>query len=469
MSAAGGCLPDDKRVAGLCVVEFAEGDRLAGGGLRTLLEMLAHQLENTRYAPAVACRRHQGRAVAGLAGEQPHDRHLAAVRRVERLEHERRRVVARFDAQTLRRFGRAGRFMPECLEQAQDAVAARGDTEKNRADDAFAQFLREIVEHLVARRLDILEQLLHQLVVVVGKRLEHLEARFFLAVEVFVLQLDDFGRRVFFVDKGALEREIDKPGDDVAVPDRNLPQQQRHARGRLQELDRFANALVGLVDLVEENEARNVLVFQLAQDQLQLRHLLLVRFADNDGRVDGRQHAAHILDEFDRTRAVHKGVVVAHEVGGGERGFHAHLVMPRLLAWSRRSWCLHRLCPGAGSRQSGRELLLRSVVLPLWKGPTSAMHRGPRLLVPLGPLSFCPIIASLAGREVGPGFPALSQYRLRTRGGWQEGDSSLRKNPYLTKLGSTTSRALTVLSIGPCRTRRSAARCRRYRVAPAGR
>src|SRR5437879_2814375 len=31
----------------------------------------------------------------------------------------------------------------------------------------------------------------------------------------------------------------------------------------------------------------------------------------------------------------------------------------------------------------------RSVVLPLWKGPTSAMHRGPR-----GLLTFCPIAAS---------------------------------------------------------------------------
>src|SRR5215213_10589272 len=32
----------------------------------------------------------------------------------------------------------------------------------------------------------------------------------------------------------------------------------------------------------------------------------------------------------------------------------------------------------------------RSVVLPLWKGPTSAMHRGPR-----GLLTSCPIAASL--------------------------------------------------------------------------
>src|SRR5262249_2276469 len=68
----------------------------------------------------------------------------------------------------------------------------------------------------------------------------------------------------------------------------------------------------------------------------------------------------------------------------------------------------------------------RSVVLPLWNGPTSAMHRGPRFLVPLGPV--CPIIASLAGREVGPGFPALSQYRLRPRGHWQGRRLRKRKN-----------------------------------------
>src|SRR6185295_5350215 len=34
----------------------------------------------------------------------------------------------------------------------------------------------------------------------------------------------------------------------------------------------------------------------------------------------------------------------------------------------------------------------RSVVLPLWKGPTSAIHRGPR-----GLLTSCPIAASLFG------------------------------------------------------------------------
>src|SRR3974390_1946186 len=59
------------------------------------------------------------------------------------------------------------------------------------------------------------------------------------------------------------------------------------------------------------------------------------------------------------------------------------------------------------------------VVLPLWNGPTSAMHRGPLFLLPLGPGPFWAIDISLAGRGVGPGFPALFYYRLRHRAGWQ--------------------------------------------------
>ena len=44
---------------------------------------------------------------------------------------------------------------------------------KHRTDETVAQFLGQIVEDLVARRLHVLEQLLHQLVVVVGQRLQH--------------------------------------------------------------------------------------------------------------------------------------------------------------------------------------------------------------------------------------------------------------------------------------------------------
>src|SRR4030081_2243790 len=61
----------------------------------------------------------------------------------------------------------------------------------------------------------------------------------------------------------------------------------------------------------------------------------------------------------------------------------------------------------------------RSVVLPLWKGPTSAMHRGPR-----GLLTSCPIAVSLSwssARDWVGDADALPGARI-----WQAGKTSLR-------------------------------------------
>src|SRR5215475_8865200 len=150
-------------------------------------------------------------------------------------------------------------------------------------------------------------------------------------------------------------------------------------------------------------------------------------------------------------------------------------VASTLILWCRASWPESPIVvpastvPWRWTAPVRARIASKRVVLPLWKGPTSAIHRGPKLLVPLGPLSFCPIIASLAGREVGPGFPALLHYRLRTRGGWQERFVAAEKS-LLDETRSTTSRALTVLSTGlvPC-ARRSGGRCQRHRAAPADR
>src|ERR1700681_2112090 len=48
--------------------------------------------------------------------------------------------------------------------------------------------------------------------------------------------------------------------------------------------------------------------------------------------------------------------------------------------------------PARGTAPVRANIASRSVVLPLWKGPTSAMHRGPR-----GLLTSCPIAASSFG------------------------------------------------------------------------
>ena len=314
-------------MAGFGAVEFAEGHRIARYGLRPFDEIGAHRREHAGDAAGFRIRRQEGGAVAGLAGEQTDHRHLAAMRRVIGFEHQPRRVIAGLDAEALRGVGDGRRLVAQRLHQPQHAIRARRAADQHRTDDALAQFLGEIVEHLVARRLHVAEQLLEQFVVMIRERLQHGEARFLLAVAVLAGEFDHFGSGVLLVDMGALEREVDEAGDDGAVPDRNLAQQQRNARGRLQQLDGFADALVGLVDLVEKQEMRNVGVFEFAQNQLQLRHLLLVRFADNDGGIDRRQHAAHVVNEFDGAGAIDKGVAVAHELGGGEGRLDAHFVM----------------------------------------------------------------------------------------------------------------------------------------------
>ena len=228
--------------------------------------------------------------------------------------------------------GNARRFVAQRLKQPQNPVGARRGPHQHRTHQSFAQFPGEIVKNLVARRLDVFEQLLHQLVVVVGERLQHGEARGLFAIGQLAFQRHDLRCGVFLVDKGAFEREIDKAGDQIAGESRDLPQDELGARGALQQLEHVVHAGIGLVDLVEEQDAGDFLVFQLAQDELKLRDFLLVHFADDHRGIDRRQHRAHVMDEFDRARAIEEGIGVAHEIGGGDGKLDAHAVMTRFLA-----------------------------------------------------------------------------------------------------------------------------------------
>ena len=319
-------------VAGRGMVELGERDGLADAGGAALLGGLAHQLEHAGDAAGVALGRLEGGAVGDLAVEHARDRHLAAVRGVQRLDHIGERIVAALDAEPLGGGGDVGRFVAQRLHQAQHAVGAGRRAHQHRTDQAVAQFLRQIVEHLVLRRLDVAEQLLHQLVVVVGERLQHGEARGLLAIDHVAFERHDFGGGVLLVDKGALEREVDEARDDVAVEGRDLAQQELRARRRLQQRQRVVNGGVGLVDLVQEQEAGDLLVFELAQDQLQLRDLLFIHLADDHRGIDRRQRRAHVMDEFDRARTIDEGEVLAHEARGRDRDFDAHAMVARFLA-----------------------------------------------------------------------------------------------------------------------------------------
>jgi hypothetical protein len=88
----------------------------------------------------------------------------------------------------------------------------------------------------------------------------------------------------------------------------------------------------GLVDLVEEQEARDLQVLELAQDELELGNLAFVGLAHDHRRVDRRQHRAHVMNELHRARTIDECIAVAHEGGGGDGEFDAHLVVAGFLA-----------------------------------------------------------------------------------------------------------------------------------------
>ncbi len=120
--------------------------------------------------------------------------------------------------------------------------------------------------------------------------------------------------------------------------------------GRLQHGERLADAHRGLVDLVEEQDARHAELFQFAQDHAQRRQLALVRLADDDRGVAERQHVARLMREFDRAGQVDEGVAIAQVIDGSDIGFDAGGVGARLgAAVADRGAVAHRSLPRQGT------------------------------------------------------------------------------------------------------------------------
>src|SRR6202171_1079398 len=270
------------------------------------------------------------------------------------LEHIGESILRRRRTETLCVLSHTGRFMAQRLHQAQHAVLAHRGAEQQLTDQSSPQFAGGIVEHRVARRRNILEQLLHQRVVVIGELFQHREAGLLLAVEIASFEGYDFGRLVFAIDEGALQRQIDETRDQFAVPHRNVSQHQRNPRRRLQCRERLADALVGAVDLVEKQKARDRQILEFAQDKLKLRQLAFVGFAYHHRGIDRRDRGAHVVRELHRAGAIDKSVAVAHETCRGGGKADAHLVAAGLGAGiADRSSGVN--AAGAGGRARARQ------------------------------------------------------------------------------------------------------------------
>ena len=155
------------------------------------------------------------------------------MRGVDRAQDARQRRTLVRNAQPRSRRLDPRRLVAQRLEQPRHPGAARRRTKEQRDDQSLSQLRGEIVEHLVARRLDVGDQLLHQRVVVIGEALQHRVALLLLLRRIARGDRDDLGGRVLAIDIGALKRQIDETDGDAILPDRHLPRQQGRARRRL--------------------------------------------------------------------------------------------------------------------------------------------------------------------------------------------------------------------------------------------
>ena len=273
-------------------------------------------------------------------------------------------------------------FVAQRLQQSQHAVRALAEPISTGQMAPSRSSFGEIVEHLRRAAARCLEQLLHQLIVMVGELFQHREARVFLARLSRRIELDDLARRVLAINKRALQREIDEADDDAVLPDRDLPQHQRHVATKCCKIESISRKRLSALSILLMNRRCGMLRSSSSrQHELQLRRLALVRLAYHHRRVDRRQRRAHFLREFDRAGTIQKRIGVAEKIGRSGGKLDAHFMRARLKAAVTNS--VSRLdLAGPRDRAGARSIASSNVVLPDWKGPTSAMHRGPRELMP---------------------------------------------------------------------------------------
>ncbi len=180
---------------------------------------------------------------------------------------------------------------------------------------------------VVGRRLLLLEQHLHQVVVEVGELLEHLEARVRLTVGELGGDVDQLALLAVAVDVGALEREIDEALGVVAVPDRDLAHHQRPRADLLQRAQKVARAHARLVDLVDEDHVRRADLVERLQGGLGGDDAGGVGLDDGDDDIDRGKHVDGLGGELDGAGKIEKRVAVAEilEAGDVELGGEAAL------------------------------------------------------------------------------------------------------------------------------------------------
>ena len=241
---------------------------------------------------------------------------------------------ARVEAVNRRHVERARQVVDDGVEQRLHALVLESGAEQHRRDRAVQRGrANRALQLLGGHRRLVLEVRPHQLVVVVGDRVDHL-------MVVLIRLLHELGRDLADVHLGAeVVGPRDRPHlddvDDAAVrvlrADRNLDRHRLRAKAIDHRLDGLEEVRAGAVHLVDERDARDVVLVGLPPDRLGLRLNAGDRVENGDGAVeyaetpldlDGKVHVPGRIDNVD-------AVVAPERRRGSRRDRDAALLLLR--------------------------------------------------------------------------------------------------------------------------------------------
>ena len=225
--------------------------------------------------------------------------------------------------------GGFGRFVTQRLQQAQHAPVMLRRADEHRHDRVVAQVLGQIAVDFLFGRNRVLKQLFEEHVVEIGQFLQQILARLFVAVPHVGGDFDQRGFLAGFVGIRPFGNEIDIAFDIVAVPDRNMAQNQRLLGHALKRFQHVLHRNMGMIDLVDEDHVRDVVFAKEMQQGSDHQRAVGIRIDDDDCYVGDHQGAARLALELDRPRAIQKSPAFAEKFGMGGGNFDAHFAAAR--------------------------------------------------------------------------------------------------------------------------------------------
>ena len=166
----------------------------------------------------------------------------------------------------------------------------------------------------------------------VGQLLEHLGARFGLALGDLGGQLDPLRRVARSILERPLQREIDEAGDLLAVSDRDLPRDQRRHAHRLQRRQQVADPPARLVDAIDEDHVRDAQLVEHPQARRGQRGARGVGIDHHDRHIGDRHRIRPVGGEPDRSGRVDDREAVAQIIEMHQIEFGRSAARPRFRA-----------------------------------------------------------------------------------------------------------------------------------------